>query len=66
MTTLDRISNREKNRGTMKVGEISKKVQEPRLKWYGHATIREDGYVRERVMMIDVTGKRIERSRCVD
>ena len=35
VTKLDRISN-ERIRGTTKVGEISKKVQESRLKWYGH------------------------------
>ena len=32
---LDRIRN-EGVRGTTNVGEISKKVQESRLKWYGH------------------------------
>ena len=35
VTKLDRIRN-ERIRGTTKVGEISKKVQESRLKWYGH------------------------------
>ena len=39
VTKLDRIRN-ERNRGTTKVGEISKKVQESRLKWYGHALRR--------------------------
>ena len=33
VTKLDRIGN-ERIRGTTKVGEISKKVQESRLKWY--------------------------------
>ncbi len=32
---LDKIRN-ERIRGTTKVGEIAKKVQERRLKWYGH------------------------------
>ena len=36
---LDRIKN-ERIRGTTKVGEISKKVQESRLKWYGHVLRR--------------------------
>ena len=40
-TKLDRIRN-ERIRGTTKVGEISKKVQESRLKWYGHIVRRED------------------------
>ena len=35
---LDRIRN-ERIRGTAKVGEIVKKVQESRLKWYGHTCI---------------------------
>ena len=35
VTKLDRIRN-ERIRGTTKVGEMSKKVQESRLKWYGH------------------------------
>ena len=39
VTKLDRIRN-EKIRGTTKVGEISKKVQESRLKWYGHTEKR--------------------------
>ena len=32
---LDRISNG-RIRGTTKVGQVAKKVQEIRLKWYGH------------------------------
>ena len=31
-------------RGTTKEGDISKKVQESRLKWHGHVMIREEGY----------------------
>ena len=37
---LDKIRN-ERIRGTTKVGEITKKVQERRLKWYGHVMRRE-------------------------
>ena len=51
VTKLDRIRN-ERIRGTAKVGEISKKVQESRLKWYGHVSRREDEYVGKRVMGI--------------
>ena len=36
VTKMDRI------RGTTKVGEISKKVQERRLEWYGHVMRREE------------------------
>ena len=38
ITKLDRIRN-ERIRGIAKVGEISKKVQESSLKWYGHICI---------------------------
>ena len=55
---MDRIRN-EIIRGTTTVGEISKKVQESRLKWYGHVSIREDEYVGKRVMGMEVTGKRM-------
>ena len=39
VTKLDRIRN-ERIRGTTRVGEISKKVQERRLKWFGHVLRR--------------------------
>ena len=39
VTKLDRIRN-ERIRGTKKMGEISKKVRESRLKWYGHVLRR--------------------------
>ena len=58
VTKLDRIRN-ERIRGTTKVGEISKKVQESRLKWYGHVLRREDEYVGKRVMAMAVPGKRM-------
>ena len=51
VTKLDIIRN-ERIRGTTKVGEISKKVQVSRLKWYGHVLRREDEYVGKRVMVM--------------
>ena len=57
VTKLDRIRN-ERIRGTTKVGEMSKKVQERRLKWYGHVLRREDEYVAKRVVVLEVPGKR--------
>ena len=57
VTKLDRIRN-ERIRGTTKVGEISKKVQESRLKWYGYVLRREDECVGKRVMGMEVPGKR--------
>ena len=57
VTKLDRIRN-EIIRGTTKVGEISKILQESRLKWYGHVLRREYEYVGKRVMAMEVPGKR--------
>ena len=48
----------ERIRGTVKVGEIPKRAQESRLKWYGHVLRREDEYVGRRVMAMEVPGKR--------
>ena len=59
VTKVDRIRN-ERNRGTTKEGEISKKVQESRLKWYGHVLRREEEYVGKSVMMAEVPGKEEE------
>ena len=51
VTKLDKIRN-ERIRGTTKVGEITKKVEERRLKWYGHVMRREEHYVGRRAMVI--------------
>ena len=40
------------------MGEISKKVQESRLKWYGDVLRREDEYVGKRVMVMKMPEKR--------
>ena len=42
--------------------EISKKVQESRLKWYGHVLRREEEYVGKRVMVMEMQGKRREEA----
>ena len=36
-------------KGMTEVGEISKKVQERRLKWYGHVIRRDEEWVSKRV-----------------
>ena len=58
VTKLDRIIRNERIRGTMKVGEISHKVHESRLKRYGHVLRRKDEYVGKRVNGTEVPGKR--------
>ena len=54
---MDRVSN-----GIMteieKVGELYKKVQERRLKWYGHVVTRNEEYVGKRATRVDVEGRR--------
>ena len=40
------------------MGEISRKVQERRLKWYGHVTRREEDYVGGRAVEMEVQGRR--------
>ena len=57
VTKLDKIGN-ERIRGTTKVGEITKKVQERRLNWYGHIMRRAEHYVGRRAMVIKVQGRR--------
>ena len=55
VTRLDEIRNK-KIRGSTKVAEISKKVQERRMRWYGHVTRRDEECVGKRVMGIEVQG----------
>ena len=57
VTRRDKIRN-ETIRGTVKVREISDKIQESRLKWYGHVMRRDEQYVGRRVMEMDVQGRR--------
>ena len=53
---LDTIRN-ERIRGTTKVGEITKKVHEIRLKWYWHVMRREEHYVGRVVVEMKVQGE---------
>ena len=54
---LDKIRNK-RIRETTKVGEITKKEQERRLKWYGYVMRREEHYVERRAMVMKVQGRR--------
>ena len=53
----DKIKN-EYIRETVKVGQISKKVRESRLRWYGHVKSREDAYAGRRMLEIELPRKR--------
>ena len=59
---LDSIRN-ERIRGTTNVGEISKKVQECRLKWYGHVLVERERGDRERERERERGGERREREK---
>ena len=57
VTRKDGIKN-EHLRGAVKVGRISRKVRESRLRWYGHVKRRDDAYVGRRVLEMEFPGKR--------
>ncbi len=57
VTRKDKIRN-EYIRGTVKVTEVSAKMQERRINWYGHVIRRGDEYVGKRVMTSQVEGRR--------
>ena len=40
------------------MGEITKKVQKRRMKWYGHVIRREEHYAGRRAMEMKVQGRR--------
>ena len=56
-TRMDKIRN-ETIRKMGGVVEVSRKIQERRLQWYGHVMRREDNYVDRRVANIQVEGRR--------
>ncbi|KAL1457186.1 hypothetical protein WDU94_001844 [Cyamophila willieti] len=57
VTRMDRIRN-EVIRNRLKVTEVTKKIQERRLQWYGHVMRRDEDYVGKRVGGMEVEGRR--------
>ena len=58
VTRRDRIRN-EYIRGTLKVLEVSKKIQEARMRWYGHLRRRDgDDHVGRETTEMEVEGSR--------
>jgi len=53
VTTNNKISN-EFIRGTVMVAQISPKMRERRLNWYGHVMRRDKHYVGRKVMKMEV------------
>ena len=57
VTLLDHVTN-DTIRITMKVAPITKKVQERRLRWYGHVRRREEEHITRLAMSVEVPGRR--------
>ena len=58
VTRRDRVRN-EHIRGTAKVTEVSKKIQESRLRWFGHVKRREgEQHIGREVMEMELEGNR--------
>ena len=56
VTRRDRIPNK-RLRGTVKVVKLLKKVQETRLRWYGHVLRKDEEDVERRMMDMEVQGR---------
>ncbi|XP_068245437.1 uncharacterized protein [Palaemon carinicauda] len=56
ITRLDKVRNDLVSR-TTKVAEVSKKIQENALYWFGHVTRRDQEYIGRRMLDMDVPGK---------
>ena len=57
VTRMDRIRN-DYVRGSVKVIELSKKIQEARLRWFGHLCRRDENHVGKQAMDMIVVGNR--------
>ena len=68
VTRMDKIRN-DYIRGTSQVGRFGEKTREARLGWHGHARRKDDGYIRRRMLRIELPGKRKRgrpKRRCMD
>ena len=57
ITRMDMIRN-SVIRGTLQVGPMRNKVREARLRWYGHVRRRDVDYVGQKVLKMELPGKR--------
>ena len=58
VTRRDKVKN-EYIRGSLKVIEVSRKVQEARLRWYEHLKQRNEGHMTREAMTMELLGNRI-------
>lgn len=56
VTQMDSLKT-EHIRGTVKVGQASRKVQEARLRWYGHILRCAEDYLRHRIVEMRVPAR---------
>ncbi|PME06485.1 hypothetical protein A8A06_13560 [Escherichia coli] len=57
VTRMDRIRN-EYIRGTAHVEKFGDKVREARLRWFGHVQRRDSGYIGQRMLKMELPGRR--------
>ena len=57
VTRKDKIRNKYV-RGTAKIAKLGDKLQNARLRWYGHVKKREEGYMGKMIMEMAVPGRR--------
>ena len=57
LTRKDRVRN-ERIRETVKVGPMGKKIQESRLRWFGHVERRDWSYVGKKVQDMSIERRR--------
>ncbi|KAI5715080.1 hypothetical protein M8J77_010243 [Diaphorina citri] len=57
VTRMDRIRN-EYIRGSVKVGPIGKKIQESRMRWFGHLERRDEDYIGKQIEKLEIRGRR--------
>lgn len=57
VTRMDRVRNY-LIRGTTEITEVSKKIQERRMNWYGHVKRQDERYVGRSVAEMELVGRR--------
>ncbi|KAL7867553.1 hypothetical protein SRHO_G00089370 [Serrasalmus rhombeus] len=57
VTRMDKIRN-EQIRGTVKVEQFGDKAREARLRWFGHVLRRNSGYIGQRMLEMELPGRR--------
>ena len=59
LTRRDRVRN-ERIRETVKVGPVGEKMQESRLRWFGHVERKDESYVGKKRESLNIEGRKRE------